>query len=178
MTISGLSELKGLATLFDLRLGSAVLLYVHSTSGVLTIDYTFQTEFDELLEKGFVDSFCILTDKAYELLSLVSAPEVRMFNEFIQLIPTSDKFDAWPRTTALRSRYSKTLLKDLYQRVIKHGMPEDLILQKFAAEVGHLKDSSYLCNNLTKWSPYKTLEDMLKTKKHDGVINRSSQDIL
>ena len=177
MTISGLSEMANWALAHTISLGSALFLITIRENGPFSSIY-LESEFIELHKYGLIDEAGELTDKGYGWLTELSTPDVRMFNEFMQLIPTSDKFGTWPRTTALRSKYSKTLLKDLYQRVIKHGIPEELILQKFAAEVGRLKDSSYLCNNLTKWSPYKTLEDMLKTKKHDGVINRSSQDIL
>lgn len=177
MTINGLSELKNLSIQEDISFLALLVLHTIKDYGPYA-NGLFASEIDELTQNNLIDAEKQITDEGYAVLSRLTTPDVRMFNEFMQLIPTSDKFGTWSRTTALRSKYSKTLLKDLYQRVIKHGIPEELILQKFAAEVGRLKDSSYLCNNLTKWSPYKTLEDMLKTQKHDGVINRSSENIL
>lgn len=177
MTINGLKELKHLASEHLISLGAMLTLQVISEHGKFEV-FPLQSELEELKEAGLLgDQFEIL-DKGYEFLSMLTKPEIRMFNEFMQLIPTSDKFATFPRTTALRSKFSKNLLKELYQRVIKSGVPEELILQKFAARVEYVKRTSYLCNNLTTWSPYKTLEDLLSTKANDGVINRSSQDIL
>lgn len=176
MTINGLKELASLAVEHGISLGAMLVLVTFKEQGFF-FSIILEEQFKELLENELMDKDSQLTDEAYAILSKLSTPEVRMFNEFIQLIPTSDRFANYPRTTALRSKYNKAILKELYQRVVKSGVSEEIILQKFSAKVEELKRTSYLCNNLTKMSPYKILEDML-SNKDNGVINRSSENIL
>lgn len=176
MTTNGLKELASLAQQYNITLGAMLVLVTLKDHGSF-VSIVLEEEFEMLLAHELIDAEKQITDEGYALLSSLSVSEVRMFNEFMQLIPTSDKFATYPRTTALRSKFSKTLLKDLYQRVVKSGVAEEIILQKFSSKVEELKRTSYLCNNLTKWSPYKTLEEMLGSKDN-GVINRSSENIL